>query len=168
MCSSDLIQTKEQRKAYEVELRTSPTRKSIATAEVNDYAVENYIKKLDETIEEYVHLLKMIESYICSLIYIVSIAEDFIINPEFDTDFYEKVLTMSFGRSLILKLLKILVQHLLDELKKPELINKFMSIVSDLFSNLTIVKIEFEEEKSLVLIVIEYVEQLITEAVRLF
>jgi len=160
-----LMQTKEQKKEYQIELSKSGTRKSIATEEVNDYLAENYLKKLDDTIQAYSNLLNMTGAFICALNYIVSIAKDFLVNPEFNHDFYEKVMHMSFGRSLILRLFKIFNKHLLINLKEQDLIDKYLTLVTDSLMNLSTARIAFEEEKKFILTIVSYLQTLIEKSV---
>jgi len=163
--TSSYIQTKEQRKAYELEMNEPFTRKSVASTEVNNFVAQNYIKKLDETVQSYWHLLKSTEAFICALNYSIPIAKDFLINPEFDQDFYEKTIHMQSGRSLILKLMGILCNHLITNLKNIDLIEKYSILSTAILTSTDIIPIPISDEKPFILSIIGYLEKLINEIV---
>ncbi len=167
--TASYVQTKEQRHAYELELNATPiSRKSLASTEVNTYVTQNYIQKLDATVSAYETLLRDTEAFICALHHAVPVAEFFLLNPEFDADFYQQVVALPCGRSLVLRLLRILEQHLVaPALGRPELVEKFVAIVTDLFQCLMSAQMKFEEEKPFVLSVVEIVELLISNSVPL-
>lgn len=163
ICS--IVQTKEQRAAFEQTSTTAPERKSIGSIEVGNYVVQSHIKKLDGIITAYEGVIKMTSAYICALHYSLPIAENFLKKQEFDTEFYQKVLPLAPGRSLILKLLSILSQHLINSLRKSDLITKYAGIAIEIFRNIEQTTIPFAEEKQFLLAIIGLLEKIITESV---
>jgi hypothetical protein len=160
-----LMQTREQRRAYEVEMNEIVARKSIVSAEVNDCVAENYIKKLDSIIQSYDSLISMCEAFVCALSYIIPIAEEFISNPEFNQDFYEKLFHIEFGRLFTLRLLKILELHLIEGLTNSEMMEKYIVIINSIFIYLGITQLPHEDERSFTLNIIELLQDLITKTV---
>ena len=160
--TASYIQTKEQRHAYELELNGAFPRKSIATADVNTYVAQTYLKKLDATVSAYETLLHDTEAFVCVLHHSWAVAEHFLRSPEFDGEFYTQVAGLSCGRSLVLKLMKILAGHLVTDLGKPDLVEKFVAIITDLFQYLMSAQLKFEDEKPFTLSLIEIVESLLT------
>ncbi len=164
--TTSYTQTKEQRHAYELEVSAQAARKSIATAEVNTYVTQTYLKKLDTTIAAYETLLQDTEAFVCALHHAAPVAEYFLLNPEFDVEFYQQVVGLPCGKSLILRLLRILGRHLESSmLKKAELIEKYVALVTDLFQGLMTTQMIFEEEKPFVLELTEIIESLVANSV---
>ena len=160
------VQTKEQRLAFEQTSSLAPERKSIGSIEVGNYVVQSHIKKLDGIILAYEGVIKMTSAYICALHYSLPIAENFLKKQEFDIEFYQKVLPLAPGRSLTLNLMKILSQHLISNLKKPDLITKYVGMAIEIFRNMEQVTVPFAEEKFFLLAIIGLLEKIITESVR--
>lgn len=163
---SSYNQTKEMEKSFEEQILEEQKKKSIDAIETEAFVEEEYVKKLKTTIQSYENLISTTSKFICFLHYSVKIAEDFLMKPAFDTDFFELALPLPTGRALIMKMLQILSEKLLSDLKIIELVNKFASVIIDIFVNLSSKDIPYSEEKQFVLEIIILLETFITQSVK--
>ena len=163
LCS--YIQTKEVKYAYEQQIFEEQKRKSTDTIETETYVAQEYLRKLENTVLSYENLIDITAKFICFLHYSVKISEYFLEKHSCDNEFFEKALKLPCGRDFLLKLLRILIEKLVNNLKKADLISKFASFIVDIFVNLNENWIPYAEEKPFIFSIINLLESFICESV---
>lgn len=166
LCS--YIQTKEMKCEFEKQISEEQGKKSLEGIETEAYVQQEYMKKLENTVKSYENLIDITAKFICFLHYSAKISEYFLEKHSFDTEFFEKTLKLPCGRDFLLKLLQILIEKLVTNFKKADLISKFGAFIVDIFVNLDENLIPFAEEKPFILSIINLLESFISQSVILY
>jgi len=122
-------------------------------------------EEASRSLEYYAKILNLIGPFIYAIYYSVPMAKHLLEHPEFDEDFYVKLLPIPFGQDFIINIITVLSFHLTKALRNGEMFDKFAGLVVSLFTNLTQVKLPYEEEKAIISNVLDSLERVLLESV---
>jgi len=155
-----LVQFARQLSECEDQVKKMLSPKSPHTINVKSYIEENH-KQILEDIKHVRKILRCIQSFIYALNFSVPIAKHTLSSLKFDKELWLNVVNGKQEQRFMLKLLKKLGDHLVNELKNIELIEKYTLFAMNLLRSINEILIPIEDEKGFVKNFIKVLEELI-------
>ena len=131
--------------------------------EVNNYIVQTILKEMDSAISAYKKIADQTGAFILALSIMPPIAKYCLTCPCMEHDFYEATIQTAGGRSFLLALLKTFGTHILKSFHDPELVERYVAMLTDTFVRLGEDGMSPEDEKSMFAEISQLLKALVSE-----
>ena len=139
----------------------------MGAVQVNNYLLQSHMKEIEASILSYKKVLKTIADFLVAIMYFPAIANEMLLNPQLDGEFYKTVMETDFGRSFLINLLGVLVTQVIERFDSPELIAKFIALAREPIVQMQVVQLPFGLGKPFLTDILKVFERLLKENVRL-
>ncbi len=157
------LQCLTQRLRMQSESDSAETARHSSSPDVNKYVTQTVAKETDSAIRSYRNIVEQTGAFILATNAIVPIVRHCLVGTVLEHEFYSAAMQAVEGRKFLLRLLEIFGTSILRNMQEPELVERYVAMLTDTLAHLWESGIPAESEKETFLGLVRLLQALASE-----